>query len=75
MVSNMPVIDTEKCDKCGLCISICKCGILVMGDDGVKAIESEDCSRCTTWCNTCELVCPTGAITCPFEVVLEDGRE
>jgi len=46
-----------------------------MGDDGVKAIESEDCSLCTTWCNTCELVCPTGAITCPFEVVLEDGRE
>jgi ferredoxin len=24
------------------------------------------------WCTNCELVCPTGAIVCPFEVVFEE---
>jgi len=27
--------------------------------------------RCD-YCTDCELVCPEGAITCPFEVVIED---
>ncbi|MBN1161911.1 MAG: 4Fe-4S binding protein [Dehalococcoidales bacterium] len=75
MVGNMPVIDTAKCNLCGLCVSICKCGILVMEDDKVKVVGSVDCERCTKWCNACELVCPTGAITCPFEIVLEDSRD
>jgi MinD superfamily P-loop ATPase len=75
MVVNMPVIDLEKCDRCGLCVSICKCGVLVIVDNAVKVIESPERDRCTKWCNTCELVCPTGAITCPFEIVSEDSHE
>ncbi len=75
MVGNMPVIDVAKCNNCGLCVSICKCGILVMVDDTVKVVGKVDCGRCNKWCNTCELVCPTGAITCPFEVVSEDTCE
>lgn len=75
MVGKMPVIDMLKCDNCGLCVSICKCGILVMEDNRVKVVVAVDCGRCTKWCNTCELVCPTGAITCPFEIVLEDTCE
>jgi MinD superfamily P-loop ATPase len=75
MVSRMPVIDAAKCDRCGLCIGICKCGILIMEDNNVKVVSAAECGRCTKWCNACELVCPTGAITCPFEVVLEDNRD
>jgi len=34
----------------------------------VTVIETEDCG----WCLQCEMVCPTGAITCPFEIVIEE---
>lgn len=75
MVVNMPVIDLEKCDRCGLCVSICKCGVLVIEDDVVKVINSPERDTCTRWCNSCELVCPLEAITCPFEIVLEDNGD
>jgi ferredoxin len=34
----------------------------------VTVIETEACG----WCLECEAVCPTGAITCPFEIVIEE---
>jgi NAD-dependent dihydropyrimidine dehydrogenase PreA subunit len=74
-MNKMPIIDHEKCDRCGLCVSICKCGVLVIQDNFVKVIELEKRAQCIIWCNTCELVCPKGAITCPFEVVSEDDSE
>jgi MinD superfamily P-loop ATPase len=63
----MPVIDEEKCDGCGLCVSVCECGALVIEENRVKVIEVNDCG----WCTLCELVCPQGAICCPFEIVIE----
>lgn len=63
----MPVIDREKCDGCGLCVRIyCRCLVLV---DGVVAlVETEECG----WCTHCEAVCATGAISCPFEIVIQE---
>jgi len=75
MVEKMPIIDETKCDRCGLCVSICKCGILVMKDNAVKVVRVDNCSHCTRWCNVCELVCPREAISCPFEIVLEDSSK
>ena len=66
-MSEMPVIDPGKCNGCGLCISVCLCKALVMINNVVTIIESEDCG----WCLQCEVVCPTGAITCPFEIIIE----
>ena len=63
----MPEIDYEKCNGCGLCISVCRCGALVLISGTVTIIETQECH----WCTECEMVCPTGAITCPFEIVLE----
>ena len=63
----MPVIDLEKCNGCGLCISVCSCRALVMVGNIVTIIETEECG----WCTQCEAVCPTGAIRCPFEIVFE----
>ena len=61
----MPIIDPVKCNGCGLCITVCLCGALVLEDAVITLIEVEDCG----WCAQCELVCETGAITCPFEIV------
>jgi len=68
-VLEMPRIDQEKCNCCGLCISVCHCGALVLIKSTVTIIETEECR----WCTECEIVCPTGAISCPFEIIMEQS--
>jgi len=67
-MGEMPVIDQEKCNGCGLCISVCTCGGLVLVGQVVTVIETVTCD----WCTMCEAVCPTGAIICPFEIIIEE---
>ena len=67
-MAEMPVIDWEKCNGCGLCVSVCHCSALVLVDNVITVIEMEECS----WCTHCEAVCPTGAIGCAFEIVIEE---
>ena len=69
-MAEMPVVDQEKCKGCGLCVSVCHCGALVLVGSIVTVIETEVCS----WCTECELVCLNGAISCPFEIVIEYGK-
>ena len=68
-MAEMPTIDRGKCQGCGLCVSICVCGALVIIDNTVAVIEVENCQ----WCALCEAVCPNGAISCPFEIVIEES--
>ena len=63
----MPEIDLDKCNGCGLCIAVCAPGAIVLLDNRIIIVETEDCG----WCVLCEAVCPTGAIRCPFEIVIE----
>ena len=64
-----PVIDTARCDGCGLCVSVCPQGALVIVT-GVVCFEATiDCP----WCGECEAVCPQGAISCPFEILFGEG--
>ena len=67
-MSEMPVVYAAKCDGCGLCVSVCACGSLVLIGNVVTIIEQEDCG----WCAQCEFVCSTGAIVCPLEIVFEE---
>lgn len=66
-MSVIPVIDRGKCNGCGLCISVCLCKSLVLSGNLITFVEAGDCG----WCTWCEAVCPTGAINCPFEIVVE----
>ncbi len=68
MAAEMPVIDQEKCNGCKLCISVCSCNAIVAVGNVVSVIETERYG----WCLQCETVCPTGAIACPFEIVIEE---
>ena len=68
MLAEIPEIDQAKCNQCGLCISVCSCGALVLVENIINIIDIEEC----LWCTLCEAVCPTGAITCPFEIVIEE---
>ena len=65
----MPVFDATRCDGCGLCVSVCRCGAIVLAGNIVSVLEVENCG----WCTDCELVCTTGAIQCPFEVITTEG--
>ena len=67
-VYERPVVDPEKCNGCGLCVSVCPHGGFVMVGNVARVIETDDCE----WCTQCEAVCPTGAISCFFEIVIEE---
>jgi len=65
-VAIFPEIDQTKCNGCGLCISVCLHGGIILVDDPVAAaVDTADCD----WCAVCEAVCPTGAIRCAYEIV------
>jgi len=72
MMLHLPVVDESRCNGCGLCATVCQCGILVMTNGVVRVVPKQKCVDCNTWCNICESVCPLGAITCPFEIILEE---
>ena len=67
-MADMPRINREKCNGCGLCVSVCRCNSLILVDNVITIIETNECD----WCTNCEAVCSTGAIICPFEVVVEE---
>jgi len=67
---DLPIIDPDKCQGCGLCVSVCACGALMIVENIVQAVEVDECR----WCTLCELVCPYGAISCPFEIIIENGQ-
>jgi len=67
-VAEMPVIDPNKCDGCGLCVGVCHLNALAIVNNIITIIETVECD----WCTDCELVCPTGAISCPFEIILQE---
>jgi len=67
-VAEMPIIDHGKCDGCGLCVGVCHLNALAIVDNVITIIATVECD----WCTDCELVCPTGAISCPFEIIIQE---
>lgn len=67
----LPEIHRERCNGCGLCVDACARKVLIIIDDSLTIVEGTECG----WCLVCEIVCPTDAITCPFEIVVEDNNQ
>jgi len=68
-VTEMPVIEPQKCNGCGLCVTVCSNNALELANSIITIIETVECD----WCTDCELVCTTGAIRCPFEIILQES--
>jgi MinD superfamily P-loop ATPase len=68
-VVEMPIIDVQKCDGCGLCVNVCHCNALAVVKSIVTIVETVKCD----WCTDCEAVCSTGAIRCPFEIIIRES--
>ena len=52
-------------------MAVCECGAVVIVDNVASIMETDDCGYCTE----CEAVCPTGAIQCPYEIIIEESYE
>ncbi len=64
----MPEIDAEKCNGCGLCLNVCSCKALRLVNNVITIQETTECG----WCTQCEAACPYGAISCAYEIVIEE---
>jgi len=63
----MPKVDCSKCNGCGLCLSVCDSKVFFLIGNAVNVSQTAACS----WCTYCEAICPTGAISCPYEIIVE----
>lgn len=79
MAKPLPQVNIELCTRCGLCVEACACPAVEMGEQGPVfhcaevtcpiGLEDMEC-ECI-----CEEVCPTGAIQCTYEILLEDSQK
>ncbi|MGQ9493459.1 MAG: 4Fe-4S binding protein [Anaerolineae bacterium] len=75
----IPQVNEELCTRCGLCVEVCSCPAVEMGEQGPLFHCAEDAYLTSTQCVDCgclcEEVCPTGAIQCAFDIVLDDSQK
>lgn len=64
--SPIPLIDSQLCNGCGLCVHACPTKALTLRDG--KAVVSNPLA--CEYSGLCEAVCPTQAIMRPFEIVV-----
>jgi ferredoxin len=62
----IPLIDLQKCDRCGLCVHACPTEALGLQDGKAVVADPLACE----YSGLCEAVCPVQAITRPFEIVV-----
>ena len=78
--SAQPAINMVCCTRCGLCVEACPCHAVQLTEQGLVFTCAEHCQRrddantedCGGWC-LCEEACPSGAIDCAFDIVLDES--
>ena len=64
-------IDEELCNGCGVCVSPCAEGAIVLIDGKARVVKEELCDGA----GFCLGVCPTGALKPKREWLLENGEK
>jgi NAD-dependent dihydropyrimidine dehydrogenase PreA subunit len=64
MSNQSPIINLERCDRCGICVSLCPFDALEMTNRGPMFKNPDAC----TYCAKCEELCPRGAIRAPYTI-------
>jgi ferredoxin len=67
MPQQPPCIDKKRCIACGVCVEVCTAQIRDVVDNAATIVKPDAC----VWCKHCEMVCPSGAANCPFEITFE----
>ncbi len=62
---SLPIIDQQRCTRCGRCVTECPTQAVEMCKHGPVIARPTEC----TFCTTCEAICPVNAIRCEFEIV------
>jgi NAD-dependent dihydropyrimidine dehydrogenase PreA subunit len=63
--ASVPIIDSEACTTCGLCVARCPEGVVALRAGKLVLALPEAC----TYCGLCEAICPVAAIALPFQIV------
>ena len=67
-----PTIAAELCNGCGVCLRLCKNGVLALTlDDTVEVVEP---FKCIVGCSSCATICTPRAITFPPRTILDAFR-
>ncbi len=53
-----PIVDTEECTGCGICIDTCPNEVFDLDDDLAKPVNEDKCDGC----GTCAEECPMGCV-------------
>jgi NAD-dependent dihydropyrimidine dehydrogenase PreA subunit len=53
-----PIINTDECSACGICVDACPCGVLDIVGSAASVINEDACIAC----GDCMEECPMGAI-------------
>jgi len=61
-IMSILVVDKERCNRCGDCVSDCPSRIIALGDDGPPFIPAEKEQYCIR-CQHCLAICPEGAVS------------
>ena len=54
-----PIINTDECSACGICVDTCAQGVLDIVGDACEVVNEDACIAC----GDCLEECPMGAIT------------
>jgi Na+-translocating ferredoxin:NAD+ oxidoreductase subunit B len=67
----VPLIDSARCDGCGLCVRACPTKALELRAGKASVAHPLACE----YIGMCEAVCPTQAIARPFEILVAEEEK